>query len=311
MAKRLSFTENTKWESEPLIIYTCITNGYDEIPNEHYYDPDIQYVCFTDGSIKKKGPWEFRDIPIEHPCPRRRSAYPKINPHKLFPVGSKVAWIDGCYVMTKTYAEQCKKITSDHKFAIMRHTERFTFYDEILEGYLGNMNTWDDQVTMTKMMKELGYKFRLYCSPVLGSFWRNITEDLFEFHDLWWKYSLVGPNRDQLSFDLTRQITGLKPQFIEDGWLGKDYHGKSIDSSKPGSVGVLFGSSGKQYRRKLHPQSGSFNTSNSMEEMKKKGDELIQYLYQYTKLHPKLYTRYDHIGWMNFNVLDPSLPKSI
>ena len=194
MAKKLSFTENTKWESEPLIIYTCITNGYDEIPNEHYYDPDIQYVCFTDGSIKKKGPWEFRDIPIEHPCPRRRSAYPKINPHKLFPVGSKVAWIDGCYVMTKTYAEQCKKITSDHKFAIMRHTERFTFYDEILEGYLGNMNTWDDQVTMTKMMKELGYKFRLYCSPVLGSFWRNITEDLFEFHDLWWKYSLVGPN---------------------------------------------------------------------------------------------------------------------
>jgi len=86
------------------IIYTCITNGYDEIPNEHYYDPDIKYVCFTDGNIEHKEPWEFRDIPIQHECPRRLSAYPKINPHKLFPIGSKVAWIDGCYVMTKRYA---------------------------------------------------------------------------------------------------------------------------------------------------------------------------------------------------------------
>ena len=308
MAKGLSLTQNNKWGKKPLIIYTCITNGYDEIPDEHYYDPDIQYVCFTDGSVKKKGAWEFRDIPIEHECPRRRSAYPKINPHKLFPIGSKVAWIDGCYVMTKTYAEQCKKITSEHKFAIMRHTEMFTFYDEILEGYLGNMNTWDDQVTMTKMMKELGYKFRLYCSPVLGSFWRNITEDLFEFHDLWWKYSLIGPNRDQLSFDLARQLTKLEPHFIEDGWLGKDYHGRGIDSNKPGSVGVVFGSSGKKYRRKLHPQSGDL--SGTYEEIFSKGKELIEYLYQFTKLHPKFYTRYDHRGWIQSNVTDPFLPKS-
>ena len=62
-----------------ITIYTCITNGYDEIPNEHYYDPDVKYVCFTDGSIEHKEPWEFRDIPIEHECPRRLSAYPKIN----------------------------------------------------------------------------------------------------------------------------------------------------------------------------------------------------------------------------------------
>ena len=293
-----------------MIIYTCITNGYDEIPDEHYYDPDIKYVCFTDGTIKKKGAWEFREIPIEHECPRRRSAYPKINPHKLFPLGSKVAWIDGCYIMTKKYAEQCKKISSEYDFAIMRHTEKFTFYDEILEGFLGNMNSWDDQVTITRLMKENGYNFREYCSPVLGSFWRTITEDIFEFHDLWWMFSLIGPNRDQLSFDLARQMTDLNLHFIEDGWLGTDYHGKRIDCNKPGSVGVLFGSSGKQYRRKLHPQAGNFDSTTSKEQMIKKGDELIDNLYPITKLHPRLYKRYDHARWMQFNVLDPSLPNS-
>ena len=193
----------------------------------------------------------------------------------------------------------------------MRHTERFTFYDEILEGYLGNMNTWDDQVTITKFMKEKGYKFREYCSPVLGSIWRVIIEYLFDFHDMWWKYSLIGPNRDQLSFDCARQYHNLKLNIIEDGWLGKDHRdGRTTKSYVPGSVGILFGSRGKQYRRKLHPQNGNFNSTMTMDEIRIEGIKLIDYLYQYTKLHPRLYARYDHSGWMNFNVLDPSLPKS-
>ena len=285
------------------IIYTCITNGYDEIPNEHYYDPEIKYVCFTDGSIEHKEPWEFRDIPINHECPRRLSAYPKINPHKLFPVGSKVAWIDGCYVMTKKYAEETKRILNTHPFSIMRHTEKFTFYDEILEGYLGNMNTWNQQVEITKALKETGYVFRNYCSPVLGSFWRVITEDLFDFHDMWWKYSLIGPNRDQMSFDCARQYYKVDLNIIEDGWLGGN-------SRTPGSLGVLFGAQGKYYRKKLHPQAGTFDSSSTYEEMCKRGDELLRYLFTITRLHPKLYKRFDHINWMKMNVLNPSLPKS-
>ena len=48
-------------DSRP-IIYTSITNGYDEIPNENYYDPDIRYVCFTDGTVEHK----FKDHPKIH-----------------------------------------------------------------------------------------------------------------------------------------------------------------------------------------------------------------------------------------------------
>ena len=285
------------------IIYTCITNGYDEIPNEHYYDPEIKYVCFTDGSIEHKEPWEFRDIPIEHECPRRLSAYPKINPHKLFPVGSKVAWIDGCYVMTKRYVEETKRILDTYPFTIMRHYNKFTYYDEVLEGYLGNMNTWDEQVEITKAIAETGYKFRLYSSPVLGSFWRVITEDLFDFHDMWWKYSLIGPNRDQISFDCSRQFYNLDLHVIEDGWLG-------AHSNIPGSIGVLFGSKGKQYRRKIHPQKGVFGGL-TLDEIQDKAWDLIYHLYPITKLHPKMYTRYNHDGWIMQNVVDPQLPKSI
>ena len=288
-------------DSRP-IIYTSITNGYDEIPNEHYYDPDIRYVCFTDGSIEHKEPWEFRDIPIQHECPRRLSAYAKINPHKLFPVGSKVAWIDGCYVMTKKYCEEVKKYLSEYPFTIVRHYNKFTYYDEILEGFMGNMNTWDDQVEITKALADTGYNFRKYDSPVLGTFFRVITEDLFDFHDMWWEYSLIGPNRDQLSFDCARQFHKIKYHVIEDGWLG-------AKSDLPGSLGVLFGSKGKWYRRKIHPQAGDLEGM-SMEDIIHKGFKLIYTLYHYTNLHPKMYTRYDQSDWIYTNVINPTLPKS-
>ena len=288
-------------DSRP-IIYTSITNGYDEIPNEHYYDPDIRYVCFTDGSIEHKEPWEFRDIPIQHECPRRLSAYAKINPHKLFPVGSKVAWIDGCYVMTKKYCEEVKKYLSEYPFTIVRHYNKFTYYDEILEGFMGNMNTWDDQVEITKALADTGYNFRKYDSPVLGTFFRVITEDLFDFHDMWWDYSLIGPNRDQLSFDCARQFHKVKYHVIEDGWLG-------AKSDIPGSLGVLFGSKGKWYRRKIHPQAGDLEGM-SMEDIIDKGFKLVNSLYHFTNLHPKMYTRYDQSDWIYTNVIKPTLPKS-
>ena len=83
---------------------------------------------------------------------------------------------------------------------------------------MGNMNTWDDQVAITKALAKIGYNFRLYDSIVLGTLFRVITEDLFDFHDMWWEYSLIGPNRDPLSFDGARQYHKLKYHVIEDGW---------------------------------------------------------------------------------------------
>ena len=49
-------------------------------------------------------------------------------------------------------------------------------------------------------------------------FWREISEDMYHFHDLWWKYSLIGPNRDQISFDAARQITKKQLKKFKDDY---------------------------------------------------------------------------------------------
>ena len=278
-----------------MIIYTCITNGYDEIP-DHYYDPDVQYVCFTDGTVEKKGPWEFRDILVDNKCPRRLSAHPKINPHLYFPMGSKTTWIDGCYRMTEKFVERSKENLDNSNFTIMRHPDKFSYLDEVLEGFMASMNTWEDQILITKTIKDLGYNFKKYISPVLGSMWRVVTEDLIEFDDLWWKYSLIGPNRDQISFDTARQLTSMKMNVLEYGWFAKK------GFRQPGSMGMLFGSTGKVGRRKLHPQAGH-------DKQYLERDKLLLELRKLTGLHPHIYARHNHMPFVNMNVINPRYPS--
>ena len=280
-----------------MIIYTCITNGYDEIPDQ-YYDPNVQYVCFTDGTVEKKGPWEFRDILIEYDCPRRRSAHPKMNPHLYFPIGSKTTWIDGCYVMTDKFVERSKENLENNNFTIMRHADRFSYLDEVLEGFMGSMNTWEDQILITKTIKDLGFNFKEYISPVLGSIWRVVTEDLIKFDELWWKYSLIGPNRDQISFDTARQLTSMKMNILEHGWW-VEKNGCRF----PGTMGVLFGSTGKVGRRKLHPQAGH-------DKQYLERDKMLAELKKITGLHPHLYAKHNHMPFVHRNVIEPYLPKS-
>ena len=285
-----------------MIIYTCITNGYDEIPDSHYYDPDVQYVCFTDGTVEHKGPWEFREIPIEHDCPRRRSAYVKINPHKVFPKGSKVVWTDGCYVMTKEFVENSKKYL-EKPFTIMRHPCKFSYMDEVLEGFLASMNTWDDVIEITTKLKEDGdYIFFKYCSPVLAYIWRELNDEYERFGDLWWEWSLIGPNRDQVSFDYARQKTGMELNILEEGWHTK---GSFEENGWPkmGTVGVRFGTEGKVSRQKLHPKAGKPGQW-------RQRDEILKELRNITGLHPLLYAKHNHTPFIRMNVINPYLPES-
>tara|TARA_B100000900_G_scaffold258603_1_gene220403 strand:- start:106 stop:927 length:822 start_codon:yes stop_codon:yes gene_type:complete len=272
-----------------MIIYTCITNGYDTIPN-HYYDSEVQYVCFTDGTVDVPSPWEERPIPIEHECPRRLSAYAKINPHKLFPDGSQTVWIDGCYVMTKEYVEWCKNIFTKHKRTHMRHFFKFTYIEEVMEGYVASFNTYEDVMEITNTLKELGYNFRKYCSPVLASIWRTVEPEMYEFHDLWWKYSLIGPNRDQISFDTARQLTKLE-------WNVHEPRDKGVWPE----VGIDF--ENKVSRNKLHPQAGHLDQY-------KNTKPLLEELQKITRLVYKLNYRHKFDKYIQTNVISPTLPRT-
>ena len=131
------------------------------------------------------------------------------------------------------------------------------FYDAILHDKTINLN-----------LEELRFNYKEYMSTVIGSNCREVTEDLIKFDELWWKYSLIGPNRDQISFDTARQLTSMKMNILEHGWW-VEKNGCRF----PGTMGVLFGSTGKVGRKKLHPQAGHdkqyLERDKNLEELKK------------------------------------------
>jgi hypothetical protein len=171
----------------------------------------------------------------------------------------------------------------------LQHPKKFTYFDEITEGFEASMNTWDDGVEISTVLKSKGYNFKNYRSPCLGLFWRKITESVFDFHDVWWEYSLIGPNRDQISFDAARQFTGVDIEHSAVGW--------------PYGMGTVLGNFGKVGRRKLHPQDGHL-------EQWKQRKEFLQKLYFITGLNPTLYARYDHSNFVRMNVIEKYLPDS-
>ena len=253
-------------EKDQIIIYTSITNWYDTIPDDMYYDPDVKYVCFTDGKVEKKGAWEFRDIPefvydeVDND-PRRLSAFAKICPHKLFPYGSKTVWLDGCYVHTKEWVDKSKEILKEVPLTHMLHPHRFTFHNEIMEGFGANFNSREQMLELVHALQKVNYNFKQYYSPVLTCIWRQIDDEMAEFHDLWWKYSKIGSNRDQISFDCARQLTGLTWSRIH------DWETIGIDLTSPKS---------KIARNKRHPMAGHFSEKNTYSDVLKECYELLK-----------------------------------
>ena len=289
-----SYSYTVEWddpEKEQIIIYTSITNWYDTIPDDNYYDPKVKYVCFTDGKVEKKGPWEFIDIPAhvydEVDDPRRLSAYAKLCPHKLFPMGSKTVWIDGCYVHTKRWVEKCKQILKEVPLTHMLHPHRFTFHNEIMEGFGANFNSREQMLELVHALDDVGYDFKQYYSPVLTCIWRQIDSEMVEFHDLWWKYSKIGSNRDQISFDCARQLTSLKWSRIH------DWETIGLDLTSPKS---------KSARNKRHPQAGHFTEQNTYTEVLKECYDLLKEIRPITGIDDE--HQIWEVGWQD--VKDPS-----
>jgi len=280
--------ELTKIKDVKFTVYSCITNNYDNIPDENYYDPNVRYVMFHDGTIDiTKGPWEYIDIRdyCNLDCPRRLSAFPKINPHELFEPGEHTVWIDACYIQTKEFIEYSKTVFPTKGVTTLEHCYRFSYYDEMLEGFMCGFFSYDAGMELTKKLSETNYNFKEYISPCCTIIWRTVknTTQFKDFCDLWWKWSLVGSNRDQHSFDAARQFTEMHITRVQN----------KPPSTIAGGIDLKFDLKNKN-RKGKHPKRGQISQW-------KRRDEFLKEMQFYTKLSPRIYAKHEHITMMDWN----------
>lgn len=111
-------------------------------------------------------------------------------------------------------------------------------------------------------------------APLGTIVWRTINEETIKFNELWYEYSLIGPNRDQISFDAALQFSGCNPSVFEN----------RNDS------GVPLGFFNKKGRRGMHPQYGD-------KKQHERKDELLNDLSEIVGLSTKIYTNYTDHGF--------------
>lgn len=187
-----------------MIFYTCITNGYDKLP-QVYIDSEVRYVCFHDGSIELEGPWEFIELEYEHDCPVRRSYHPKHCPHLYFDEGEYVIWIDGSYDITKELIDFSKINKLD--FVLQSHPDQRSLLGEFKKLYGNGFSTADEIMSMAKKIKNTGFKLYDYDQTINSVIWRRLTPDVIEWCKTWRKWYMDGVNRDQISSNVAEYLT--------------------------------------------------------------------------------------------------------
>ncbi len=94
----LEYRKNRKAKS---VIYTCITNDYDdihELETYAYINYDWDYICFTDNEndikAERVGIWQIRPLQYNKSDVSRNNRWHKMHPHILFPEYKDSIYID-------------------------------------------------------------------------------------------------------------------------------------------------------------------------------------------------------------------------
>ncbi len=186
-----------------MIIYSCITNGYDKIPDDHYYDPKVKYVMYYDGEIEKKGKWEFIKCDRDEPN-WIKSYYPRCMSHTLF--DEPHVWIDGCYTMPPDFVETSKDILKN-ELTLQDHPQQRTIVQEFFKLYKVGFATDLELYALAEDMAAVGFKPSLHKQSLNCVIWRQNTQRVREWNQVYWDWYKNHCQRiDQITSSIAEQI---------------------------------------------------------------------------------------------------------
>lgn len=219
-------------DENSLIIYTCITNGKDDL-KEYLPEKGVRYICFTDGSVTPKGDqWEVRPLVWKHDDPTKTARFHKCAAHAVLPEHKWSVWMDGHISPKVKQSEIVDWMTKEGKvFGAMVHTERECIYQEMVT--LMDLGIEKERTIkfLFERYKSEGFpqKFGLHRTGVLV---RKNVDCNTKFNEMWWNEILHNSKRDQLSFDYTRWLMNFYIQELKLDWYKQDLHNDNPKKAK-------------------------------------------------------------------------------
>ncbi|MDE6571191.1 MAG: DUF616 domain-containing protein [Alphaproteobacteria bacterium] len=194
------------------VVYTCITNGYDNLIQHTYTNQDWDYVCFTDNTKllqrNRVGIWQIRPLAFSASDHTKNARWHKTHPHVLFPEYQASLWIDSN-----------GDILTPHIFDLATHKNQSL----MIPYHFSRDCIFDEANAVVKYHKDSpenvnNVVYYLESNQMPRNYGLNETNIIFRRHhdpkiihlmDSWWHHIENYSKRDQLSLSYVLWRAGI------------------------------------------------------------------------------------------------------
>lgn len=207
-----------------IYVYTSVVNGFDNLrtPCVGPFD-NVRFICFTNvPNLPRVYPWEYRPS-YDVGNPARTSRVAKILPHLMLPEDAEYSiYHDGNFQL-KVDPNRIIDMFGHHQWAAHKHPGRDCIYDE------ARIVVRDCPLVEPESVNRQIAEYRASGYPEHAGLWANgfivrrHTPEVAALNELWWKYFVAGSERDQLSFPVAHQASGLEIKTIHENVFDSPY----------------------------------------------------------------------------------------
>lgn len=195
--------------SMKVAVYTCITNGYDEVCSPKTLTEGVDYLCFTDGSVTVPSPWI--GIKIDFPYSGRdANRYVKIQPHiiKRLKGYDLTIYVDGVIEIVGNLMPLIQQVmrTDAHTF-MYEHPQRNCAFKEARSCVVSMKAPIYETAKMVSLYRDEGFpdNFGLFeCGVII----RKTGPEIEPLMEKWWESYKAGIKRDQFALMYASWKTG-------------------------------------------------------------------------------------------------------
>ena len=215
-----------------LVIYTCVTGGYDTIEDPAAICPDADYIAFTTGSLES-GVWQRRDLTYPragiseagNTAPTLAARWHKLHPATLFPEYEYSLWIDGNVVINgpQIYQRLEKLMSSGVKYAGIPHPFGGDAYDEAARILHADKESFRALSRTVRFLRKHDFPrgMPLYETNVLLR--KHSDPQVRRCDEMWWTCLSTLTKRDQMTQSYCLRECGITPKrLLPEGRSARD-----------------------------------------------------------------------------------------
>ena len=199
----IDYSFNKEKHSEK-VVYTVITNRYNNLAPLLFYQKDWDYICFTnDENLIKNGHkfWQIQPLNQFDLDSNKLSRLPKILAHKFLSEYKYSLYIDGNIdiISNELFDKADKLIKSETKLAITKHFKRNCIYDEFEACKKSKKDCIEKMSEQIQIFQKKGFPFHYGLKENSIILRQHNNKEIIKLMEQWWFWVEKFSKRDQLS----------------------------------------------------------------------------------------------------------------